>query len=122
MTKTCCEKILMEHKTSELKSTHHLFFFLLIIIQYSVLFSATSEASIKDIKATGYIFIISNHIVFHSSLFMRQQLKMKISSHHWSSALLFIRERKSLRRQEGGKKSESKNRKQIVSLPSLALP
>lgn len=84
----------MELKASELKSTHHLFFFLLIIIQYSVLFSATSAASIKDIKATGYIFIISNHIVFHSSLFMRQQLKMKISSHHWSSAILFIREKK----------------------------
>lgn len=30
----------------------------------TVLFFATSMASIKDIKATGYIFIIFNHVVF----------------------------------------------------------
>lgn len=40
------------------------FFFFFIIIQYTPPCSATSAASIKDIKATGYIFIISNHIVF----------------------------------------------------------
>lgn len=83
---------------------------------------ATSMASGKDIKATGYIFITSNHIVFTASVYEaaaeNENIFMALEA---LSSRLFIR--------EGGKKlpkkprwirnAGNKKRKQIVSLPSL---
>lgn len=51
----------MEQKQPQ--STQHLFSSF-SSLSNTVLFFATSMASIKDIKATGYIFIIFNHVVF----------------------------------------------------------
>lgn len=99
----------MERKTSELKSAHRLFS-PIFSLSNTVLFFATSVASIKDIKATGYIFIISNHIVFAALLFMRLQPKMKISSWRCSSALDCLSGKK--KKKKSAREAEMKKEKQ----------
>lgn len=99
----------MERKTSELKSAHPLFS-PIFSLSNTVLFFATSVASIKDIKATGYIFIISNHIVFAALLFMRLQPKMKISSWRCSSALDCLSGKKN--KKKSAREAEMKKEKQ----------
>lgn len=99
----------MERKTSELKSAHRLFS-PIFSLSNTVLFFATSVASIKDIKATGYIFIISNHIVFAALLFMRLQPKMKISSWRCSSALDCLSGKKN--KKKSAREAEMKKEKQ----------
>lgn len=80
-------------------------------------------ASVEDIKATGYIFIISNHTIFTTLCLWGKSWKWKYL--HPSGALLIVYQKNCLRswdeKIKQRKKAGNKKRKQIVSLPSLPL-
>lgn len=70
--------------------------FFLLFHHYLIpfLLFATSTASSKDIKATGYIFITSNHIVFTACVLWGCSWKWKYLHGTWSSQLSTVYQRR----------------------------
>lgn len=95
------------------------FFFFFIIIQYTPPCSATSAASIKDIKATGYIFIISNHIVFTALCLWGGSWKWKYLHDGRRAQLLFIGSKRRRRRKKRKQKEKTNCEPQIMAVCHL---